>query len=780
MEWPVARDAVLRLLAAATPGDRVNLSFLGGEPLVNRALIQRATRFAAAEARARDIRIGFSITTNGTLVASEDCDFFEEHGFCVTVSLDGVGASHDRLRPFRGGGGSYQRVLARLMPLLECQQRMQVSARVTVTPLNLDLCETLDEFVRLGFHSIGFSPMLSSPTRRLELDQCDIATMLQQMILCGRKFEAETAAGRRYPFSNLVEALRQIHRGTHRPYPCGAGAGYFGVSAGGGLFACHRFVENDAGSLGDVAHGIDHDKRNVWLAQRHVHRQEPCNSCWARYLCGGGCHHEVIYRGRPACDFIRGWLHYCLEAYVNTMVSCPAFFAASGSSDLEQLTSDICVIGGGPAGSSTAIRLAQLGYSVTLIERRGAARRPVGEGLAAPILHVLDALLLRKKVQSADFLWCDRTVSRWAEGASGRNGPPALIVDRSRFDQILLKSAADAGAVTLTGASARRPIDTGDAWVVPVDAVTGPVRVKARLLVDASGRRPGRLVSGAPTVALCGSWRGVPWSDIPELRVEVGEHCWFWGAPMPDGSVTAVVFLDPRWSRGLDRKARIVFYRSLLSNSTLFADCLRGALVGEICVRNATCWMSDHPASERYIRVGDALLAADPISSQGVQAAMRSGIQAGVVIHTLLSGGDSSAAIEFYQAMQRQDAAHNSRLAGAIYASESLYFSSFWLARCGSPRCRSRCRARRCCPVPMQSFVFSRPHLVTVPVIDGDMVCWHRAVSHPALHKPVVWLGGLALTPLLLLIGDGCSVESILLLGATPSRQLSPRMWLLG
>ena len=26
--------------------------------------------------------------------------------------------------------------------------------------------------------------------------------------------------------------------------------------------------------------------------------------------------HEVIHRGRPACDYIRGWLHYCLEAYL--------------------------------------------------------------------------------------------------------------------------------------------------------------------------------------------------------------------------------------------------------------------------------------------------------------------------------------------------------------------------------------------------------------------------------------------------------------------------------
>jgi len=52
------------------------------------------------------------------------------------------------------------------------------------------------------------------------------------------------------------------------------------------------------------------------LRDRHVHRQDPCHRCWARYLCGGGCHHEVIARGRPACDYIRGWLHYCLGAYL--------------------------------------------------------------------------------------------------------------------------------------------------------------------------------------------------------------------------------------------------------------------------------------------------------------------------------------------------------------------------------------------------------------------------------------------------------------------------------
>jgi uncharacterized protein len=327
MAWPVARDAVLRLIESAGAGARVNIAFMGGEPLINRELIRRTTEFACAEARDREVSVSFSITTNATLLRSDDAEFFERHGFAVTVSMDGRRETHDRLRRFRQGRGSYDVIVQRIRHLLQIQQLMQVSARVTVTPVNLALTETLDHLFNLGFRSVGFAPMLAGPDQALELDTANLETMLAQMIECGRKFEAEIVAGRSYPFSNMIEALRQIHRGAHRPYPCGAGAGYFGVSADGGLFACHRFVENSAAKLGDAAHGIDRPRRNAWLAERHVHRQAPCVSCWARYLCGGGCHHEVIHRGRSACDFIRGWLDFCLTTYVNVMEQRPDYFA---------------------------------------------------------------------------------------------------------------------------------------------------------------------------------------------------------------------------------------------------------------------------------------------------------------------------------------------------------------------------------------------------------------------------------------------------------------------
>lgn len=323
----MARDAAERavdlLVNGAEPGARLNLAFLGGEPLANRALLQETTRRAAAMAQARGVTIGFSITTNGTLVTEADAGFFEEFAFAVTVSLDGPRAVHDAQRAYKSGKGSFDRIMRNVTPLLARQRRMQVTARVTVTPRNLMLRETLDTFVAAGFHSVGFSPMLAAPNGQGELQREDLEVMLGEMIACGREFERRTLAGERYPFANMLNALREIERGTHRPYPCGAGAGYLGVSAEGELAACHRFVGDAEGAMGSLATGIDAERREAWLRDRHVHRQEPCRQCWARYLCGGGCHHEVILRGRPACDYIRGWLHYCLGAYLRLTPSGP-------------------------------------------------------------------------------------------------------------------------------------------------------------------------------------------------------------------------------------------------------------------------------------------------------------------------------------------------------------------------------------------------------------------------------------------------------------------------
>jgi uncharacterized protein len=202
-----------------------------------------------------------------------------------------------------------------------------LSARVTVTPKTGELLPILDHIINLGFDEVGFAAVLVSPIPSLSFSAPDFPIFLDRMIACGEKALNEISAGRFYPFGNFEMALQQIHRGTHRPYPCGAGAAYLSANAEGDLFACHRLVDDQKYAMGNIWNGPDLKKRSAHLAGNHVDLMEPCNSCWARYLCGGGCYHEVYKRGRIGCDYIRGWLEFCLKAYVVLSSLRPGYFS---------------------------------------------------------------------------------------------------------------------------------------------------------------------------------------------------------------------------------------------------------------------------------------------------------------------------------------------------------------------------------------------------------------------------------------------------------------------
>ena len=320
MTTEVARQSVDLLINNAQPGEKVSLTYLGGEPLVNRPLLQEVTEYAAGAAASAQVGIAFSLTTNATLLKEEDAAFFNRYRFSVTISVDGTGADHDALRPFKSGAGSYQRVMANASRLLAARPRhFAARARVTVTPGNLEVPQILASLVAMGFDGVQLSPMLSSPNGRHEMQENHLASLLNSMIACGRTFQEHLAVGKIYPFTNLINMLQRIHRNARDEYPCGAGGNYMGVSSEGGLYACHRFVGEEEAAMGNTTAGVDPERQGEWLQTRNVFTQEPCTTCWARHLCGGGCHHEVIHRGRPACDYIRGWTHYCLGVYAELL-----------------------------------------------------------------------------------------------------------------------------------------------------------------------------------------------------------------------------------------------------------------------------------------------------------------------------------------------------------------------------------------------------------------------------------------------------------------------------
>ena len=91
--------------------ERIVLMFFGGEPLLNLPvmyyLAERTSRDAAA--RCADV---VTMITNGLLLTPEIVDRLVPYGLNgVKITLDGDSDTHNRMRPLRGGQGTFDRIV---------------------------------------------------------------------------------------------------------------------------------------------------------------------------------------------------------------------------------------------------------------------------------------------------------------------------------------------------------------------------------------------------------------------------------------------------------------------------------------------------------------------------------------------------------------------------------------------------------------------------------------------------------------------------------------------
>ena len=332
---------------------------------------------------------------------------------------------------------------------------------------------------------------------------------------------------------------------------------------------------------------------------------------------------------------------------------------------------DVLVVGAGPAGSATAIRLARGGAGVLLADKAQFPRdKPCGGGLTGRALrqapcditpvveHVVDRFRLRLRFR-AEF-----------ERAAGE--PLILMTQRRRLDAHLVEQAAAAGADVRDGAR------LDDIAVTP-EAVTATVageQIVADILVGADGANgPVAKATGlaggiSHGVALEGN---VSWDDIDPDRyrgtavVELGQPAGGYGWVFPKGD-HANLGVGGWGSEGPALRAHL---RHLCAAHGVPADVLVDVRGHRLPMRlpSATC-----PASGRVLLVGDAAGLVDPLSGDGIYEAFAS---ARLAAEAILSG-----ATDGYPAALAEALDHH---AGASWAAKQALdrFPAlcFWAAR---------------------------------------------------------------------------------------------------
>lgn len=329
---------------------------------------------------------------------------------------------------------------------------------------------------------------------------------------------------------------------------------------------------------------------------------------------------------------------------------------------------DFAVAGGGPAGSSAAIALAQRGHSVVLFERETFPRFHIGESLLSTANDAFTALGVTERIRAACFpeKWGARLFTH--DGKSGRGvnfsdvrevtRPQTYQVCREEFDRILLERARELGADIREGWRVTECEFWDDAVILDVASVDAgsPIRVRVRAIVDATGRqgliaKKFNLRTDEPrlaNIAVFSHYKNVPRlaGDRPDdIRlVARSDAGWFWLIPISKELMSVGVVLPKNLYMQLPKGSPEETLDRAIADTPVIAALMTDARrEWPVRVEKDFSYSASSYAGNRWILAGDAGSFLDPVFSTGVSIAMESGIEAAGELDRALARNDFSA-----------------------------------------------------------------------------------------------------------------------------------------
>lgn len=313
---------------------------------------------------------------------------------------------------------------------------------------------------------------------------------------------------------------------------------------------------------------------------------------------------------------------------------------------------DVAIVGGGPGGSATALSLRAHApsLSVVLVESSHYETFRIGETLPPPARSILEHLSVWDKFQSHGHREVHGTSAAWGSAALLDNDffyMPANIgwhLDRAAFDAMLAAEAGLRGATLILDTRVRDAQRTGNEWHLHL---SGGSAISARFIVDATGGSAAlalqcgaRFVAADCLIGIAGFFECS--KGDPRTIVEAFADGWWYTAGLPDGRRIVACFTDADLARRRRLNVAEEWRRNLAAMPNVGVLVEQTKFCGEVVVRSASSRRLDPVMGEGWLAAGDSASRFDPLSSQGIVKALRSGIFASYAIGDLLMHGDDA------------------------------------------------------------------------------------------------------------------------------------------
>ena len=289
MRFEVGKKALDFLIANSGNRRNLEVDFFGGEPLMNWEVVKQLVEYGRSKEKEYNKNFRFTMTTNGVLLNDEIMEYCNREMSNVVLSLDGRKEVNDKMRPFRGGKGSYDLIVPKFRKFAEMRGDRDYYVRGTFTRHNLDFSKDVMEFADLGFRSMSIEPVVAAPEEEYAIREEDLPQIMEEYDRLAEEYLKRKKEGRGFNFFHFNIDLNQGPCVAKRLSGCGSGTEYLAVTPWGDLYPCHQFVGQEEFLLGNVDTGVTNERIRDEFKLCNVYAKDKCRDCFARFYCSGGC-----------------------------------------------------------------------------------------------------------------------------------------------------------------------------------------------------------------------------------------------------------------------------------------------------------------------------------------------------------------------------------------------------------------------------------------------------------------------------------------------------------